>query len=431
MNKTRILLALPAAALAAAAGYSPSVAATTSSNQGQYTPYAVGQPSAVKTAAIPTGYTPVYLETMGRHGSRAATSSSDIDSAIALINKARSAKALTSTGTRLSTDLATLKRVQAKVGNGKLSALGAQEWKGIGTRTVEKYPTFFRSAVKSQAAVDVVTSSLSRAQVSSANMVTGLKSAAGNVRVTSRQTNDSMLHFSTSSTAKGDAEASRIRSSSQTRAAAAALLKSVFSSSYVDKMSTSTTVANAYDLWEAVAIGPALRLDGAPVMSYLPAAALNQMAFLKDATAFYRYGPGVSSAGNASFKKAVVIRDNFFYVIDKRLFEGGKSVATIRLSHGEQLMPFAALLRLNPQATTAAPFTYASTGWNGNDEAKMAANIEWLVVAKGKPTKSARSVLVTMRYNEMPRRFSAACSAYEVAPYFYDLAGLKKCVGRS
>ena len=403
-------------------------------NHGQYAPYDSTQHS-VGSVNIPNGFSPVYYENIGRHGARAATSSSKIDSTISFYNAAKKANALKPSAANFGSDLSRVKRAQSSVGSGNLSSVGASEWYNIGKRSVSAYPEFWEYADRSKGNVDFVASSASRAKNSATNFFRGSdsqsKSNGWDYNNTSRKTNDSQLRLSNSMSSSGQREWDKINNSSATTAAADQALKHLYSDSYVNKMSRSSKVSAARNLWETVAIAPGLVSNGAVSLDqYLPESSANQLAYVNDAVAFYKYGPGISGS-NTSFKKAVVVRDNFFRVVDNRLFEGGKSIATFRFSHGETTMPFYGILRLNPQATTSNVFTYASTQWSGNDEAKYATNLDWLVVAKGKPSKASGSVLVTMRVNERPTKFSAACAKYEVLPYWYDYAGLKKCVARS
>ena len=427
-----VLLACAAAGLATSAAHAAKPVVPP--NYGQYNPYDSLQPAAT-TKQIPSGYTPVYLENIGRHGARAATDSDEINAALSVFNAAKQAKALTKLGAAFGPDAERVRAVQKRVGAGKLSQLGDLEWTNIGSRSVKANASFWKYAASSKGKIDFVSSTSSRAEQSAEAFRDGALKAASSQRLkpvtTKLVNNNSQLRLSNSMSSAGQRAVDKIEESSATVAAADTALKTLYSASFVNRMSKSQKISAARNTWETIAISPGLTRDGAPDLTrYMPASAADQLAYVNDARAFYKYGPGISGS-NASFKKAVVVRDNFFREIDERLFEGGQSVATFRFSHGETTMPFYALLRLNPQATSAKPFTYSSTQWSGNEEAKYATNLEWLVVAKGKPTKAAKSVLVTMRVNERPTRFSAACDSYEVKPYWYDLAGLKKCVARS
>lgn len=392
---------------------------------GQYAPYGNQSNGGYEVLAPPVGYDPVFFENVGRHGSRTSTSATSSNNAIKLWDSAKSKNAVTEVGLGFGSDAKKIRSIEARIGYGKLSKLGKAEWFMIGRRIAQGHPAFFNNTIGPQTPVDFYSSDASRAKASVQGLRGGIVEQFADLNDRPTIEKKSMLHFSTPSTTAGTKAASAIRNSSASKAHAKSVLERLYKPSFVATISD--PVGKARDIWDVYAISAGLVRDGAPHMDfYVTLDDAEHFAYVNDAEAFYRYGPGL--AGTNAFKSAVPVRDNFFRVIDAHLYEGAKASAVFRIGHGETIMPFAALLDLpgsERQALASQPYSYDNNPWRGDKVAKMAANVDWAVYKQGS------SVLVTMRYNEQPIRFSAACAGAEVTPYFYDYAKLKKCVPRS
>lgn len=391
---------------------------------GQYQPY---QTQATRLAP-PAGYRIAYLESLGRHGSRSSTSSSDINAAIATVDRAATKGAVTAT--TLKADLVSVRSKMASLGYGNLSGQGKAEWRGIGQEVATQYPDFWDYANASSAKIDFKSSSVSRAKSSATNFFYGLEDELGNsFNNTARQTDDAQLHVSASYDSGESSAVSAIRATGATAARAA--LKEVFKASYVDSLSNSTAINDAMHLWDAYAIAPSMSVENAPSLThYFDETSAAYLSYINDSEAFYKYGPGKASTNG--FRVAVKARDDFFREVDERLHNGGGSIATFRFSHGETLMPFLALLKVGQCGEQeSSNFSRSNNPWRGDVCGKMAVNVDWAVYTKaGSPT------LVTMRLNGEPVRFASSrsgvsCAGFEVAPMFFDYEKIKTCVPRS
>jgi hypothetical protein len=164
---------------------------------------------------------------------------------------------------------------------------------------------------------------------------------------------------------------------------------------------------------------------------YLPSAPLQTLAYLSDVQDFYQKGPGIAEAGSINSAMSQALLDDFFNEVDAIAAGNLAHAAKLRFTHAEIIMPFATRLGL-PWASTAVPvaqdYSYASNGWRGERVAPLAGNVQWDVYGNGMGT-----VLVKMYYNEQETDFPAACEAARYlagsASHYYDYSRLKACYG--
>ena len=130
---------------------------------------------------------------------------------------------------------------------------------------------------------------------------------------------------------------------------------------------------------------------------------------------FYIKGPGIAEKGDATYKMAQILEDDFFNEVDA-IEKGDLShAAKFRFTHAEIMIPFAAIMGLKgmsegvPQAAT---FTYADNPWRGQTASprRWPANMQWT------STATARAgCCVKMLYNEQESDFKAACDGAKIA----------------
>jgi Histidine phosphatase superfamily (branch 2) len=384
----------------------PEAATPVRTTYGFYAPY---EATATSVAKPPRGFTPFYLQDVGRHGSRASTNGKAARRVGALCEAASSSGRLTPLGTDFCADTQSLVAGMRRTGYGDLSSLGRHQWEQIGERTVDDYRGFFTAAVTARAPIRFVTSDVNRAQDSSDAFRDGLEGEAPGLDLTKRATDDELLRFPTPLSSPAKAEIERITTSPATRAAAADVLQRLFGA-------TSTALGDARDVWDLYAIAPGMGLQ---LDAYLTRADAAQLATVDDAETFYRYGPGVEGSTEA-FDSAAPLRADLLRVIRTHL-DGDPTMATFRHAHAETVVPLATLLRLGPSSVPVPPGASPDAhGWRGSEEAEMAANIDVAAYRQGS------TVLVTVRYNEAPVEVMG-CQASTYGPYFYDLQTLEKC----
>ncbi|WP_425306303.1 histidine-type phosphatase [Burkholderia perseverans] len=180
-------------------------------------------------------------------------------------------------------------------------------------------------------------------------------------------------------------------------------------------------------LYNLLLVAPALTAEtnGVAMETYLAAPHARYLAYLRDAADFYRNGPGIREANPVTYRVATILLDDFFAQIEA---SASGPAATLRFTHGEEIMAFASRLQLEgvfvpePAART---YAYDTNPWRGSRVSPMAANLQWDVFRNGTHR------IVRMLYNERETDFPAACDGARIAPgsHFYDYDGLRAAYG--
>lgn len=373
--------------------------------------------------APPPGYKMFFIETIGRHGARSLTTPNAETRALKVWSAASKKKALTATGATFSADVKAFQKAEKALGYGKLSTLGKAEWSGIGGRTASNYAGFFAGLQSSHDAVKFVTTPVTRTKQSASAMQAAIKVAYPHLSFAPTKA-DAHLVYKSGSTKTGRAAVAKIRASSTVRAAASHVLRKLYSASYVKSLSD--PVGKALDIYLLYCTAPGMAMDtDVNFAKYVPLADAKVLGYAVDANKFYEFGPGASGQANTYAAAKPLLKD-FFSTLDKRI-AGGKTAAVFRLAHGENTIPFAALIRLPGSQTHAPkskPYSYATNPWRGYVAGRLAGNIEWVGYRN-----SAGRIVVTMRYNEEPVKFRSKCKPTATAPYFYRVSTLKHCLG--
>ncbi len=222
--------------------------------------------------------------------------------------------------------------------------------------------------------------------------------------------------------AEGNKAIAAIKSKQMVRGGAKDLLRTLYTSKFVDSLKD--PVAAAMDIYLLYCTAAAMRLEtNVTFARYVPLIDAYILSYMKDAENFYRFGPGVAGQ-YTSFGKALPLLVDFLARLDARV-DGDPTAAVFRVGHGETTMPFAAIIRgpgSNVQTAPGQVYLHAYNPWRGYVAGLPAGNIEW-VAYKNEVTDE---VLVTMRYNEEPVDFKASCVASE--PHFYTVEELKRCL---
>ncbi|MDR7086630.1 hypothetical protein J2X11_001469 [Aeromicrobium panaciterrae] len=372
----------------------------------------------------PAGYDMVFIETVGRHGSRSMTSNSAETRALKIWNTAKSKGKLTTIGQSFDDDLADFQEAEGVVRYGRLTTIGKAEWTGIGKRTAENYEPFFSSLAPDQIAY--VTSTYTRTRQSATAMSAGIKSVIPGLPTYVPKVEDeakALLELPVGSTSAGRSAIAKIKNSYDVRLAAKHVLRTMYTKSYVDSLDA--PVAAALDIYVIYSTGPGMADDTDVTFNdYVPVADAVVLGYVKDAEKFYEYGPGVAGQTN-SYRAAKPLLNDFFARLDARV-AGGSTAAVFRHGHGETTVPFAALIRVpgsDQHASASSYYTRSNNPWRGRIAALPAGSTEWVAYKKsGSPT------LVTMRFNEVPKKFRASCTPTVPNGYFYTVAELKDCL---
>lgn len=408
-------------AVLAAALVGPAQAADPESPYANQTPY-VDPAATPPVLTPPAGYGMVFIETVGRHGSRSMTSTTVETRALNIWKSAKSKGKVTAVGESFDNDLAEFQAAERSVGYGKLTDVGKAEWHGIGVRTAENYQNFFTNLAPSDR-IARVTSTYTRTKQSASSLRLGIDSVVSGLDYATTTSDEDLLELPNGSTSAGRTAISKIKKSAGVRTAARNVLLRMYTQSYVDSLAA--PVSAALDVYVLYSTGPAMvGHTSVKFEEYVPVEDARILGYVKDAEKFYEYGPGVSGQTN-SYVAAKPLLKNFFSRLDSRL-AGGSTAAVFRLGHGETTVPFAALIRI-PGSDLHAPadsyYTRANNPWRGRIAGLPGGSIEWVAYKKaGSPT------LVTMRHNEVPVKFRASCTPSEPNGYFYTVTQLKSCL---
>jgi len=192
---------------------------------------------------------------------------------------------------------------------------------------------------------------------------------------------------------------------------------------------TSSATAGAL-LYELYSIAPAMKAEASVNFKrYVPAAQAAVFAQLNDASDFYDKGPGFTEKGDATYKMAQILVDDFFTEVDAIAAGNLAHAAKLRFAHAETVVPFASLMGLKnvlQQVPLAQTYSYANNPWRGVYVSPMAANMQWDVYRN-----AAGQLIVKMLYNEAETDFKPACDGAKLpgTQHFYDYAQLRSCYG--
>ncbi|MDR7086627.1 hypothetical protein J2X11_001466 [Aeromicrobium panaciterrae] len=381
-------------------------------------PYGNALSSPIKAA--PNGYEPIFIENLGRHGSRTLTSSAGEARARKIWNAAKKQNALTQVGETFDEDLTAFQKAEQKIGYGNMSQLGKAEWAGIGRRTADNYGDYLKKATADGDSVAYKVTTFQRTEESADAMIGSLKKVVPDLKLSERFV-DLRLLIIRGSTIEANHAVNQILASNAVVDAAKGLLRELYTPTYVD--SIEDPVDAALDIYKVYATAPGMQGDtNVTFEKYVALKYAKVLAYATDAQLFYGFGPGIAGQ-DFSYRQAKPILADFFTELDKRI-KGGSTAAVFRPAHGETIMPFAALLRLpgsEKQAAKGDVYTYENNPWRGSVAGRLAGNVEWVAYRN-----AAKDVLVTMRYNEQQVKFRKGCKAVE--PYFYQVAELKRCL---
>ncbi|MET8976044.1 histidine-type phosphatase [Streptomyces sp. NPDC004539] len=392
----------------------------------------------------PAGFTPVFTENVSRHGSRAATDSSDGDLILALWDKAAASGQLTGKGEEFGPKVRALLAAMAKVGYGNLSGRGREEMRDTADRMAARLPGLFGEIAASGEKIDVVSSGQGRA-VDSANEYAGelaAKDPALKPLIGATRTDKDLLYFHKSAGGKAYQEylandqrlAATLKSITdqpKTQRAAVGVLRKIFKQGFVNGLSAADQVAAAEAVYNLYAIAPAMIKEspggrGWGLERYISRTDAAWFGYLGDAEDFYEKGPGFSDS-DITYKMANVLLDDFFNQVESKRSGTSTLGAELRFTHAEEIIPLAALMGLPESTKPATPgvsYTYDNNPWRGADVSPLGANIQWDVYRKG------TQYLVRMLYNEKEIPFKAGCKPVAKNSKFYDFKELQRCFGR-
>jgi len=386
-------------------------------------PYGNAATSRVKQP--PEGYTLFFIETIGRHGSRASVNAADEKQVLKFWQQAKDTDALTDTGKQLKEDIERFQAAEKKLGYGQLSRLGKSELAGLGRRTADNYAEFFSRAQEDGDEIAFVTSPVKRTKESAESMKGAIKQRFPDLKFKKNAVSEKTLVIEGNPTLLGREHLSRYNKLPDLQIAANNVLANIFQPQYIETLKNPLKLKVALAVYKVFQRAPGLAAEtDVTFEQYVDAADAEILGQQQTAEKFYRYGAGVRGE-DATYRGAKPLLNNFMKRLQERV-DGGKTAAVFRHAHGETVMPFTALTQLrsaNQQEPKGGLYGDEFNPFRGWKSGAIAASIEWAAYRN-----KAGKILLTLRFNEEPSRFSKACKPEKPNGLFYSLAEIKRCI---
>ncbi|WP_447528709.1 histidine-type phosphatase [Vreelandella sp. TE19] len=379
----------------------------------------------------PEGYQPVFIQYVGRHGSRHLSSAKYDKTLFDLLTLADERGQLTAAGSELRQQIARLMAVEEGV-YGELSILGGEELYGIGERLGDQFTTLFEQGRPILAHATYK----DRTPQSRDHFLAGLQSALGDatppiIAEQYAKGRDPYLRPYDLATRyrdyKSDGEWQQVLEAyldgrPETRDFAQDILEQFIDDELFEelaqgefaledakgrvKLATPTDAAN--NLYQLYIISPNIAREGA--FDFGQYFSEEQLAWYEDLDlmdAFYAKGPSLTTSDLPREIAAPMVKE-LITSTDQALEEDSAS-GIFNFTHAEMIMPLAAYLEIEGADESQDDPARVITTWNGKAITAMAANIQWIFY------ENSGELLVKMLHNEREVAFPVATTAY---PYY-------------
>ncbi len=361
------------------------------------TPY---QPQQKNYAAAPNGYVPVFINYVGRHGSRFQTSPDKDLLVTTVLQQAKESNALTKEGFTIY-KLVLFYRDIEKGNYGNLTRLGLQEQHDIAERMQSQNSSLF-----SNGKLLVEMTEKLRTQQSATAFLSGLNYDTTNIESIIFPSNaDSILRFYDLSKAYKIYADSAVKkhtdsliNDKRTVIAANDVWNKLFTNGFPNNK-ISVTIKNKTQALNPVLFSQALYEVFASMFAaskelkseYEDAVtAFNKIFSTNDlrwfdeinsASDFYEKGPGENASGIQITIAAPLLND-LIKTTDAAI-QQKKYNAILRFTHAEAISPLATLMEIPQASATSNSVFNLYTNWNASTIIPMSANIQWIVYSNG------------------------------------------------
>jgi hypothetical protein len=360
---------------------------------------------AVKYTPAPAGYTPVFINHVGRHGARHLTKEVNTSYTYNLLAKADSAHTLTPKGQKLWQMVMALDKVEK--GNVKsISKEGQNELKAIGERMYAHYGNVFKGAIN----LNVGITKEVRTKQSADAFLSGLKKNFKTSADIKQYTDDTNLRFYDFSPVYKQFEEdgewlkyyqamdkaehiAQINDAFSAQVFKADFLKTLDADNrekFVnDVFGFATIVYSLKDEVKQAGFQPA---DVAFISLFTPAQ-IKSLSKLDLADDYYKKGPGVNNNG-IQVRIAAPLLANFIKTADG-FIKGDNINAQLRFAHAETISPIAALMGIST-ANKATITLNIGSFWQASQVIPLSSNIQWIFYKKA----NSNTYLVKVLLNE-------------------------------
>jgi multiple inositol-polyphosphate phosphatase / 2,3-bisphosphoglycerate 3-phosphatase len=380
-------------------------AQTQSLHAGTKTPYPT---PAQQYTPPPDGFTPAFVNYVGRHGARFFTRAGSDVEALKILQNAQQNKTLTSLGAQVL--LMTKRFVNIQKGNYEtITGLGRAEQMAIGKRMRSTYDAVFIGR-----GLNVFATRKVRTQLSAHAFLTGFSKYDGKIKdsiIPDRV--DTMLRFYDLSSAYQAYEKSAavsqpidtLMNDARTKQIAKQICSKLFRQPFKTDSAAIAFAFNLYDLYCGRFSIPIEMLK----FNYPPnsidfsiafdTAQLKWLDLINGASDFLEKGAARDTLGIQATVAAPLLAD-FITTTSDVINHTKQADAILRFTHAEAISPFATLLGI-PQASVPAASIYQyNQHWSAESIIPLSANIQWIVYSNG--SKYLVKVLLNEKETRLP-----------------------------
>ncbi|WP_339275927.1 histidine-type phosphatase [Paenibacillus sp. FSL W8-0426] len=380
--------------------------------------------------SVPEGYKPVFVNYVGRHGSRHLSASKYDKTLLELLQIAEKDGQITEQGRELKNEIVKLMAVE-KDHYGLLSALGEEELEGIGARLGQNFKDIFSPDKK----IIAQATFKDRTPQSRDNFLEGLQKSLGDENLdirtsTFEEGKDPYLRpFDIATKYNEYAEDGEwvklfeeyASQETGTRYAKELLLQFISPSFYErleagefklkddkGKVKLSNPTDAASNLYELYIISSNLKEEGNfEFGKYFTTNQLKWYESIDNINDFYEKGPSLTSTDLPQNIVAPLVKE-LINSTDQSLMEGN-TAGVFRFAHAETIIPLSSFLDIKGANVSVDDPKEVSTKWDGSVISPMGANIQWILYSNGK------DYLVKMLRNEEEIAFPIETNSY---PYY-------------
>ncbi len=353
-----------------------------------------------KSTALPGGYTPVFINHIGRHGARHLTKEVKKTSAWLLLLKADSAGALTKTGQGLKQMVLALDKVETDHIE-SISAEGKAELKAIGERMQLANSNLFGQSLK----INIGITNKKRTKQSASAFLTGFKAKS----TISKYIDDTDLRFYDLAPAYLEFEQQgpwiplfdALQKEERFEQLSKELAGKIFTADFTAQLSAKQLKKMTTEIYGFASIvyslqaeieEAGLKTSDLNFRSLFSCDELERLGKIDDASDFFKKGPGMDVNG-IQVRIAVPLLINFITTTDE-FITTGKYDLQLRFAHAETVSPFAALLGISSADQATQDYKMISSKWKAASVAPLSANIQWILYKKANSTDYLVKVLL-------------------------------------
>lgn len=375
-----------------------------------------------KYTPAPTGYEPVFINYVGRHGARHLTK--DVKSTLAykLLLKADSLTALTEQGKRLKKMVIGLQKIE-KGNTSFISAEGKDELHGLGERMYLNYSNVFKDDLN----LSIAVTKEIRTRQSADAFLKGLNSKLKDTVSATFHNDDVALRFYDLSPAyknfedsvDNDATMLAIEKADDFKAINFFVASRIFTAGFLKQLNEdqqSKFVADVFGFTTIVySLKEEIRQAGYESTdlnfeSFFTCDELKKLGEMDSRNEDLKKGPGKNNNG-IQVRVAVPLLVDFLNTSDE-FIKTGKNDVHLRFAHAETIAPFAALLRISSADKMIRNGSKSGDDWNSSAIIPLSSNISWVFYKR----KGTAGYLVKVLLNEQEEKIDGLYS--KSFPYY-------------